>query len=442
MTDLGWGSNPGQTSGVTRRELLGGAALGAAALRLGLDPTSASGATKPSRTYVVATPAELEQVRRNVFDLRLGFAVRAWENTLGRARSALGHRASPADPRGDYAQTWFEGIYRPGLTDGNHAYNAALAFALTREPDYARKAREICLDWARRYRPLPGQERIGHFVAEPVGPAIKLFMAFDLARATFSPSEAREFTGWAELFVQRGISNSDSARDRPWAADVTYGSETTNAAAFSNSATWQRAMAVIAAAAVGPARLREVLEWNLDHTTAGGNRHGWDELLEGVVLSGTGGQVLEDRLRRSLHYGHFQWMPLVYIADVARRAGHRVDLFTYRTRRNGHSVFEPLAYHGPFLLEETVPSSLELEQYGGPTWPVTAARWRATYEVLYRNATRADDVARLRGIVNHGGPSRRGDNYDIYVTNFAALLGRGPKGPMPAVPGKSRKVKR
>jgi hypothetical protein len=262
-------------------------------------------------------------------------------------------------------------------------------------------------------------------------------MAFDLTRAVFSPAERNEFRAWASQFAAKGMRNADSARDNPWWEDKVYGEDRTNPAAYSNSATWQRGMAVWAAAAVSRAELARVLEWNYAHRTAKGIDYGWDDVLEGLVIDGTGGEVSDGRYRQSLEYGMYAWEPLILIADVARRSRFRVDLFTYATRRNGYSILTPVPYFAPFLMSESVTKDLEKTDYG-KDWPKAASRWRAVYEVLYRNASDPSTVKLLRKVVNYGGPQRRGDNYDIYITNFGALLGRGPKGPMPAVPGKPK----
>ena len=38
---------------------------------------------------------------------------------------------------------------------------------------------------------------------------IKLCMAYDLAKATFSAAERAEFSAWAAQFVERGKTNAD-----------------------------------------------------------------------------------------------------------------------------------------------------------------------------------------------------------------------------------------
>jgi hypothetical protein len=267
-------------------------------------------------------------------------------------------------------------------------------------------------------------------VAEPVGPVIKLCMAYDLAKDAFSPAERSEFATWAGQFVDRARTSVDRTRDQPWVDDVLYGGDRTNPVPYGNSATWQRAMGVWAAAVVGRSALGQMLEWNFQHTTRQGLDYGWDDLLEGLVIDGSGGQVTEDRYRSSIEYGHFSWIPLVLIADVARRSGFHVDLFEYRTKRHGYTVFTPVSYYARFLRQPSIPDSLEKTQYGGAAWPATAARWRAAYEILYRNARDPATIKLLHKTVNFGGPKQRGDNYDIYILGYAALFGRGPHGPV------------
>lgn len=416
---------------LTRGELIQRAAAVAVPVAFGFPfgRATTTAETEPAPLFV--GKAELDQVRRNVFDLKLPFARRAWDNTVAKARGYLSYQPSPTDPDSDLSD-WWHAIYAPGLHDGNAALTLAFAYSVGRDAHFARKSKEICLAWARTYRPAPSVDRIGHMVAEPVGPVIKLCMAYDLTRPQFSKAERAEFTSWAAQFVDRGIKDADSARDHPWVDDVDYGGDRSNPAPYGNSATWQRAMAVWAAAAVQGPTLQHTLEWNFRHTTKAGLDYGWDNLLEGLVIDGSGGQVTEDRYRSSIEYGHFSWIPTVLIASLARNAGFHVNLFRYRSERHGYSVFTPVSYYAPFLLRRSVPSALEKTQYGGSAWPQTAARWRAAYEVLYRNATDPETSKLLRRTVNFGGPRQRGDNYDVYVLGYAALFGRGPKGPGPA----------
>jgi hypothetical protein len=101
-------------------------------------------------------------------------------------------------------------------------------------------------------------------------------------------------------------------------------------------------------------------------------------------------------------------------------------------------VFTPVVYYGRFITRESIPDSLETSHHGGQVWPASAARWRAAYEVLYRNASDPELARTLRRFVNYGGPRRRGDNYNNYVVGHRALFGRGPMEPQAGPARKSR----
>jgi hypothetical protein len=378
----------------------------------------------------VLSAAELAQVRANVFDRKLGFARQAWKRTLADANNWLGYQPNPTRPEDVNPDSWQDTLSEPGRLDGAAAYTLASAYAVGGRKEHAERAKAICLAWARVYDPAPPQLQTGHLAAEPIGPVIKLCMSYELAKPEFTQSERAEFAAWAKQFVTRGMTGADSSRDFPWVEDVTYGSDRTNVAPFGNGATWQRAMAVWAAAVAGGKTLRSTLDWNLKHRTPKGHPYGWDELLEGLIIDGTGGEMSEGRYRSSIHYGHFAWAPTVLIADVARRAGHRVDLFSYRSRRHGYTVFTPFSYHAPFATRETIPPKFEQTTYGGSRWPEIAALWRAFYEILLRNANNPALAKRIQAAVNYGGPTKRGDNYNIHVLGYAALFGRGPRGPL------------
>lgn len=412
---------------LTRRRFVGAAVALPFLARTGSAWSGLAVRQAPTRSTLLLSAAELEAVRANVFDRKLAYARRAWANTLAKAHEAVSRQPAPASPND--VSPWLDKLFNPGLYDGDAAYNAGLAYLLTGDQDYARAARTICLAWAQTYRPVPPPAAVGHLVAEPVGPVIKLCMAFDLVRPTFTASERATFVSWAAQFVDRAMRNTDDARDNPWVADVSYGGDVSNVAPFGNSATWQRAMAVWSAAIVGGNTLKRALAWNFSHTTRQGKPYGWDDLLEGLIIDGTGGQLVEDRYRTSLEYGNFSWIPLVFIADLARRLHSSYNLFAYATKAHKYTVFTPVAYYGKYLTQDSVPGSLEGTTYGGPQWPTTAARWRSTYELLYRNATDPKVAAQLAWIVQYGGPNRRGDNYDILMVSYGALLGRGPKGP-------------
>ncbi|MEX2556598.1 MAG: alginate lyase family protein [Actinomycetota bacterium] len=419
---------------LTRADLVRTGVGAGLTVALGLRSASALGASPRLHSSLVLTAAELARVRANVFDLKLGFARRAWKRTLADANNWLGYQPNPTRPGDVDPDNWQATLSEPGRRDGAAAYTLASAYAVGGRAAHAERAKAICLAWARTYNPAPPQARTGHFVAEPVGPVIKLCMAYELAKPEFTQSERAEFAAWTAQFVGRGINGADSSRDDPWVPDVTYGSDRTNVAPYGNGATWQRAMAVWAAAVVGGSTLRSTLDWNFRHRTPKGREYGWDELLEGLIIDGTGGEMSEGRYRSSIHYGHFAWAPIVLIADVARRAGHPIDLFAYRSRRHAYTVFTPFPYHARFATSQTIPPNLERTQYGGSRWPEIAALWRAFYELLLRNASDPKLVKRLRAAVDYGGPTQRGDNYNIHVLGYAALFGRGPKGPMPAQP--------
>ncbi len=264
-------------------------------------------ATSPGTFFVSAE--QLAAARRNIFRSKLGFARRAWSNTLTRANGLLGYE--PVPTRGDAdVSDWRSVIYLPGLHDGNAAMTLAVAHAVGRRQEHAERAKAICLAWARTYRPPPPNHLIGHMVAESVGPVIKLCMAYDLVRGSFSSSERAEFASWAAYFVERGKTNTDYTRDEPWVPDVMYGQDRSNPVPYGNGATWSRAMAIWAAAAVGERTLRNTLEWNFQHTTKAGHDYGWDNLIEGLVIDRSGGRLVEDRYRSSIEYGHFSWMPV------------------------------------------------------------------------------------------------------------------------------------
>jgi hypothetical protein len=420
---------------LTRTELVRAGVGAGLTLAVGIRATRAMAAPAAATGSLVLNAAELAQVRSNIFRLKLAHATRAWKRTLADANNWLGYEPSPTRPETVEPDNWFDSLYHPGLLDGSAAYALGIAYAIGGRREHAERAKAICLAWARTYNPPPPQVRTGHLVAEPVGPVIKLCMAFELTKPVFDSRERSEFTAWAALFVARGKAGTDSARDDPWVPDVTYEGDRTNVAPYGNGATWQRAMAVWAAAATDQSTLRATLDWNLQHRTLKrGLDYGWDDLLEGMVIDGTGGEVCEGRYRSSVHYAHYSWAPLVLIADVSRRAKFRVDLFTYRSRRHGYSVFTPFPYYAHFATSETIAPELERTAYGGSAWPDDAARWRVVYEVLYRNASEPKLVKQLATAVNYGGPVRRGDNYNIYVLGYGALLGRGPKGPMPPKP--------
>lgn len=439
----------GQPAGLDRRAFLarslgvGASFAGVAATALWSDPDAAAGRLlserasesrppvfrpEPGRYFL--TSDEIAAVKRNIFTHRYPWAVRAWANTRQRAKTALQATPQPTDPNADLTD-WNTTIYTPGEIDGNHAHNLAVAYAITGELRHGRKAGDFCLAWARRYWPLPAPSRIGHMIAESGGPVVKLCMAYDLVKPTLSDPDRQDFRRWAAAFIPRAQANVDSSRDHPWVADVDYGGDVSNPAPYGNSATWQRLMAVWASAVVGGDALRSTLQWNWQHTTSDGRDYGWNNLLEGLIIDGSGGEVVEGRYRSSIEYGHFSWCPLAYIADVAKHAGFEHDLFRYRSRPHGYSILTPVRFYARYLRSRTVPGDLERTKYGGSSWPSSASRWRAFYELLYRNSAHDPRINRLlAGVLAYGGPTQRGDNYDVYLSNYNAVVGRSPREPL------------
>ncbi len=391
-------------------------------------PPTAVFRPEPGRHFL--TSVEIAAIKRNIFVHRYPWAVGAWHNTLQRADDALAATPQPTDPNVDLTD-WDATIFTPGEIDGNHAHNLAVAYAILGDAQYATKAGDFCMAWAQRYWPLPDSSRIGHMIAEPGGPVVKLCMAYDLIKATLSSAAQGNFRQWAAAFVPRAMRNVDSSRDQPWVPDVDYGGDVSNPAPYGNSATWQRLMAVWASAVVGGRTLRSTLQWNWQHTTASGRDYGWNNLLEGLIIDGSGGEVVEGRYRSSIEYGHFSWCPLAYIADVAKHAGFAHDLFHSRSHPHGYNVLTPVGFYWKYLLSETVPAQLEQTQYAGSTWPSAASRWRAFYELLYRNSASDPRINNLLvRVLAYGGPKQRAANYDVYLSNFNAVVGRSAREPL------------
>jgi hypothetical protein len=248
---------------------------------------------------------------------------------------------------------------------------------------------------------------VGHYVAEPVGFMIKGFMAFDLVQDVFSRSEEAEFRRWARYFVVRGEENADHARESPW----------NDTAPFSNSAAWARALAVYAAAAAGEPYLSRTLNWNWRHETGKGRNYSWLYLIENGMESD--GQMLEERARRSIGYALYTWHPLTLIADVAKHAGFRINLFTVESP-GGRSLRVAAEHYAVYLTEKTGdPYPDEKTSY--QDYDATLLEYRAAYELA---AKLAPGSKAIRAARDFGGSRARGSNYDGHITAFNALTGR------------------
>jgi Alginate lyase len=360
------------------------------------------------RYYLSA--AEIAEMRENVASEP--WARVAWRKTLAWANRALGATPHPGDPTKDYfsqnkdckasSAGWYCGLFEPGSVDGENARNLALAYVVSGDRRYAEKAKEFLLAWERSYHRPPPQAHIGHMVAEPVGFMIKGFMAYDLIQNVFTPAESEEFREWAWQFVVRGEANADFARDHPWIEEAPYG----------NSATWQRAMAVWAAAVAGKEQLVPALAWNWSHRTASGRDYGWSTLLDGAMARS--GMMVEERVRQSVDYALFTWHPLALIADVAHHAGYPKNLFTVRTT-SGKSLELAAGYYVPYL------GGKKSDPYNDPIdWKQTISGYRTVFELA---AKRMPDSHAIRSLVISRHGKVRGSDYDPFIVGYNALTG-------------------
>jgi hypothetical protein len=319
--------------------------------------------------------------------------------------------------------------YQPGLRDGLSAYALGLAYRVSGDTRYAAAAKMILLAWVRVYnRPAP---LVGHLVAEPLGPMIKLFITFDLIQDALTPTEQRTVRNWARQWLDSGKRATDSARDNPWLANSVYGGMTTNVAAYGNSPMGQRAMAVWAAAVAGEPYLTQTLEWNWRHVTSGGNEYGWDDVIEHMIIPATDGETVEGRYRQSTGYGLFAWADLVLIADVARHAGFGQDLFGYTTS-SGKSLLSVAPFYGPILSgERSSPYATETFLYGVPAQ--IHSKYRAIFEIAYKNCpTGNQNCDAVRQALATGGDAVRGANDDAHIYRWNAVLGQPLDGATPA----------
>ena len=389
--------------------------------------SAAPTAFHPQAGHYFLTAAELRQIRAAV---RSTPAVRAaWARTKAAADAALSHPPIPAPSAGvDYRGTgrdannqcsgkpsgWACLLYAQGLHDGVDALNLGLAFAITGERSYALKAKDFLLAWSQTYdHPNP---TVSQNIAEPGGFMLKGFMAFDLVQGVFTAPERAAFRQWAGQFIAVGKERADHQVDAPGLADQTFNGERSNWQRYGNSATFARALAVAAAAVAGESQLRSTLEWNWSHTTPAGHDNGWASLIDGEIIDGTGGETFEGRSRNDVGYGLLGSDALLVVADVAKHAGFRRNLFTFTTP-SGDSVVSPFAFYGRYLADY---SKWPASDASFPHKEGTASGYRAATEVALKNASPALK-ARLRRVVNFGGTAQRGSNYDPYIWVYAGL---------------------
>ena len=363
------------------------------------------------------TPAEVKQLRANVLRRKLPWATAAWNRTRAVANDALGDEPQPADPKRNYSNKgtgdcgdgddgWFDCLYAPGRVDGLRALALAQAYAVTGQSRYGDKAREYLVRWSHDYNP-PSTE-VGHAVSEPVGIALKAFMAYDLVRDRLTAAERAQFTAWARTLSKMGRQRVDEFMDDPWIPEAPYG----------NSATWSRALAVLGASVVGGTFLQDTLRWNWEHKTPGGKDGGWLRLVDGAVETREG-RMTEERVRSSIDYALYTWHPMALIADAARRVGYNRDLFTARTS-SGKSLLLVSTYYEPYLTKKRPSPHDEAAARGGHPFDESLSEFRAASEVVYRNHPESKVLQR---IVTYGGPATRGANYDVHITGFNGLTG-------------------
>jgi hypothetical protein len=366
----------------------------------------------PPNWYLSAS--QIQAIRVNV--RTKPWAKLAWQETKAQADAALGQSPHPANPTADYRPQgdpscsppigWFCGLYLPGLQDGRATRALALAYAVTGDKRYGLKAKDFLLAWASRYNPPPGDARIGHMIAEPVGFMLKGFMAYDLVKDVFSTREQKQFKAWAAFFVGRGMRYADFSRDHPWVPQAPWG----------NSATWSRALAVLAAAVVGGRTLDSTLAWNWSHKTGDGQDYGWPTLLDGSMHDD--GKMIEEELRQSVAYGLYTLHPLMLIADVASHVRYEHDLWRAAVP-DGKSLYRAIAYYAPYLTNDRAWPSGYTEPAARSHDSVTS-EYRAVMETAANFFTKSKLLQR---VVTYGGDSVRAGNADPHITGHNAVTG-------------------
>lgn len=395
-------------------------------------PKVAAGGLAGAPGSLFLSAADLTRIRRDIATTQ--WAGQAWQRFLADATAQLRWTPSPPDPNLDFTTDgrgaggqcggsgWWCALYSPGLVDGFAAYKLALVYRISGKREYAASAKRILFAWAGRYR-RPA-ERVGHMVAEPVGPMIKLFITADLLQPAMSRREKAYISRWAGQWIEQGMRLSDSAMDSPWTDPVEVGGEKVVPAPFGNSAFGQRAMAVWAAAVAGPAQLAKALDWNWKHDTKGGRDYGWTAAVDGMLVPGGGGETIEGRTRGSVGYGLFGWAELVLIADLARHAGWPTDLLTAETR-DGGSLLSVAPFYAPIAAGDKPDPYSAAETFGTHDPAAVAGELRAWFETAYAGCPdrSAADCKLLAHAIASGGDGTRATNTDGHFLAWRALLG-------------------
>ena len=388
----------------------------AAACALTLSAEASTDAADGSPHFYM-TPAETAQLRANVLKRKLPWSTKAWARTRAVANEALGQEPQVPDPKRNYNERgtgdcgdgndgWFDCLYSPGRNDGLRVLALAQAYVITRDSAYGNKARDYLVQWSRGY--FPPSSEVGHAVAEPVGIALKAFMAYDLVRDRLTPGEQAQFKAWARRLSELGRQRVDFYMDEPWIPEAPYG----------NSGTWSRAMAVLGAGVVGGSYLQNTLQWNWSHRTPKGKDGSWLDLIDGAVETRQG-RMTEERVRASIDYALYTWHGLALIADAARRVGFKPNLFT-ATTKSGKSLLQVSSYYEPYLTKKRSSPHDENAARPGIDFDGTLSGYRAASELVLRNYP-ASKV--LRRTVNYGGAAVRGANYDPHIVGYNGLTG-------------------
>lgn len=371
---------------------------------------SASVAAPPEQpirtTSLFLSPADVAAMRAAVESSQHVRVAAA--RTIAKAEAAM--TGSPSVPPADVEEA--RDIYEAGLADGHDARSLAMAYALTGEERYAQKARELVLAWATGYESSLDS---GHYVYEPVGPAIKLLMAYDLIAHSPAMSEADRavVVEWARGFIETNRRRVEGAYNHPWVPEAPWG----------NGAAWARAMLVTAAAVADD---EEALRWAVEENTMDdGQPYTWYTMIEHSM--GASGRMVEQDVRHSLGYAAYTLQPLTLIAEVMRHRG--LDLYAYETE-SGKSLQLGWEYLAPYFAGtaeypyEEAPDaffadrSIHLDARYEPfnTLEYTFSEVRATMEIPLAR-TGSDALARAI----RAGDEPRGEHRDGHITGFTAL---------------------